>query len=338
MNPRLGVGAAFGSCGELLQGVTAGQGRHFLVTLPISRGSVAVFQPGTDRDRVTVLPAHKTKSRAVAEAVLARSTTPRGGVLTVHGDLPEGKGLASSTADLVATARAVADAAGQRLSAGEIEAVLRDVEPSDGVMYPGAVAFYHREVRLLAALGPLPPMTVVTGDEGGRVDTVAFDRNRPAVPPATAREYSALLDTLTTAVARRDTATIGAVATRSARLSTPLRARPHLEDTIAAAERLGALGVVVAHSGTTTGILLDERDARLPAKIRAARRICSRFAVSVDVHRSWRPGPPDGTTAHPRRQTGARVAEPTLTERLSGHTPPGPATASAPTRPEVTAR
>ncbi|MEV0340710.1 hypothetical protein AB0H49_16930 [Nocardia sp. NPDC050713] len=291
---RVGVGAAFGSCGELLQGVTAENGRDFLVTLPITRGSVAVFEPDAGRDDVTVVPAHKTKSRAVAAAVLAGSAALRGGVLTVLGDLPEGKGLASSTADLVATARAVADAEGRTLAATEIEAVLRGIEPSDGIMYPGAVAYYHREVRLLAALGALPPLTVVTGDEGGCVDTVAFDRNRPAVPPVIAREYSSLLATLTEAVARGDAATIGAVSTRSARLSAPLRERPHLEATIAAAERIGALGVVVAHSGTTTGILLDERDPEVAAKTVAAQRVCAQFAVSVDVHRSWRPGPPEG--------------------------------------------
>ncbi|MGW5317072.1 GHMP family kinase ATP-binding protein [Nocardia thailandica] len=313
MSARVGVGAAFGSCGELLQGVTAGAGRHFLVTLPIRRGAVAVFEPDPTRDEVTVLPAHKTKSRAVATAVLAATARPGGGTLTVHGDLPEGKGLASSTADLVATARAVADAAGTRLSAPGIEAVLRAVEPSDGVMYPGAVAFYHREVRLLAALGDLPPLTVVTGDEGGSVDTVAFDRHRPPVSAATADEYSALLAALSTAVARRDTATIGAVATRSARLSTPLRARPHLEDTIAAAERLGALGVVVAHSGTTTGILLDERDPDLAAKTAAAQRVCARFAVSVDIHRSWRPAPPEA----PRRPGATTTPRPS--DRWRGH-------------------
>ncbi|MFI2478548.1 hypothetical protein [Nocardia xishanensis] len=292
---RVGVGAAFGSCGELLQGVTADNGRDFLVTLPITRGSVAVFEPDPCRDDLTVVPAHKTKSRAVAAAVLAVSTALRGGVLTVLGDLPEGKGLASSTADLVATARAVADAEGRTLAPTEIEAVLRGIEPSDGVMYPGAVAYYHREVRLLAALGALPPLTVVTGDEGGCVDTVAFDRQRPTVPPVVAREYSSLLATLSEAITRGDAATIGAVATRSARLSTPLRARPHLEATITAAERIGALGVVVAHSGTTTGILLDERDPQIAAKIVAAQQICAKFAVSVDIYRSWRPGPPDGS-------------------------------------------
>ncbi|MFI5717907.1 hypothetical protein [Nocardia sp. NPDC051750] len=294
-DPRVGVGSAFGSCGELLQGVTAEHDRDFLVTLPITRGTVAIFEPDPHRRTVSVIPAHKTKSRMLARALLARSAVLRGGVLTLLGDLPEGKGLASSTADLVATARAVADAEGRPIRSAEIESELRRIEPSDGVMYPGAVAFYHRDVRLLAPLGTLPPLTVVTGDEGGHVDTVAFNRRRPGFTTAAKREYSALLTELTAAVARRDVTAIGAVATRSAELSTVLRARPHLDATITAARNLGAAGVVVAHSGTVTGILLDEADPALPAKIGAARRICAGFATAVTVHRTWQPAPPDWT-------------------------------------------
>ncbi|MBF5001843.1 kinase [Nocardia sp. BSTN01] len=294
---RVGVGSAFGSCGELLQGVTACDSRDFLVTLPITRGAVAVFEPDPHRDTLTVIPGRKTKSATLARALLARSPAVRGGVLTLLGDLPEGKGLASSTADLVATARAVADAEGREITAAEIETELRCIEPSDGVMHPGAVAFCHREVRLLALLGALPPLTIVTADEGGQIDTVAFNRHRPTFTTAAKREYSALLAELATAVAAGDVAAIGAVATRSAEMSTILRSRPHLDTTIAAARDLGAAGVVVAHSGTTTGILLDETDPQLDAKIAAAQRVCTGFAESITVHRTWRPYPPDCSVA-----------------------------------------
>ncbi|WP_280346572.1 hypothetical protein [Nocardia neocaledoniensis] len=299
---RIGVGSAFGSCGELLQGVTAGDDRHFLVTLPIRGGSVALFEPGVPGIRVD--PPHKTKALRLATGMIERSAVLRGGRLTVFTDLPEGKGLASSTADLVATARAIADAECRIATAAEIEAGLRVIEPSDGVMYPGSVAYCHREVRLLARLGQLPALTVVVGDEGGAVDTVEFNRRPRPFSAAVKREYSDLLTRLGTAIARRDTAGIGAVATRSALLSAALRDRPHLDDTIAAAREVGALGVVVAHSGTTTGLLLDDSDADYRRKVLAARRICAEFAVSVSVHHTWRPSPPDG--APPTARGGDR--------------------------------
>ncbi|MFD3748435.1 hypothetical protein [Nocardia sp. NPDC058633] len=285
--PGIGVGRAYGSCGELLQGVTA-QDRHFLVTLPIRRGTVAVFEPGGDD--IAVAPAGKSKAQRLAGAMVARSGLLRGGRLTLHSELPEGKGLASSTADLVATARAVADAEGRAVPVGELEADLRAIEPSDGVMYPGAVAYFHREVRLLARLGTLPALTIVAGDEGGSVDTVEFNRVEPSFSPADKREFDRLLGELGGAIARGDTAAIGAVATRSAVLSAASRERPHLDATIRAARAIGAIGVVVAHSGTTTAILLADHDPRLREQIIAAQRICADFACSVTVHHSWRPG------------------------------------------------
>ncbi|KAF0846068.1 GHMP family kinase ATP-binding protein [Nocardia caishijiensis] len=286
--PGIGVGRANGSCGELLQGVLE-QDRHFLVTLPIQCGSVAVFEPGGDD--ITVVPPHKSKARRLAAAMVARSRVLRGGRLTVRSDLPEGKGLASSTADLVATARAVADAEGRTVGLEELEADLRAIEPSDGIMYPGTVAYFHREVRLHARLGVLPPLTIVTGDEGGTVDTVEFNRVEPAFTPDQHREYGRLLDELGVAIVRGDVAGIGAVATRSAVLSTAFRERPHLENTIRQARALGAVGVVVAHSGTTTAILLSENDHSYRAELTAAQQLCATFARTVDVHHTRRPAP-----------------------------------------------
>ncbi|MFC4376818.1 hypothetical protein ACFO5K_22265 [Nocardia halotolerans] len=312
VEPGIGVGRAYGSCGELLQGVTA-QDRHFLVTLPIRRGTVAVFEPGGDR--VVVAPEGKSKARRLASAMVGRSRTLRGGRLTLHSELQEGKGLASSTADLVATARAIADAEGRTVPVGEIEADLRAIEPSDGIMYPGAVAYFHREVRLLARLGTLPALTIVTGDEGGSVDTVEFNRGEPALTPADKREYERLLAELGVAVAHGDAAGIGAVATRSAVLSTVLRERRHLDSTIAAARAIDALGVLVAHSGTTTGILLSDDDPRRREQVVAAQQICARFAHSVAVHHSWRPD--RSTDARPSALDHAHLSTAPRTESTS---------------------
>ncbi|WP_459959583.1 GHMP family kinase ATP-binding protein [Nocardia sp. IFM 10818] len=272
------------------------ENRDFLVTLPIRAGSVAVFEPGSPTGEIETFPPHKSKSQRLAALMLARSRSSartRGGRLTLISDLPEGKGLASSTADLVATARAIADAQGRRITASEIEGDLRAIEPSDGVMYPGSVAFYHREVRLLTRLAPLRSLTIVTGDEGGYVDTVEFNRCAKPFTTADKHEYSRLLGALTTAAERGDLRAIGEIATRSAELSTTLRARPHLDKMIAAARGLGALGVIVAHSGTTSGILLADDDPDYSAKVDEARRISADFATEVTVHRTWRPGPPD---------------------------------------------
>ncbi|MFD1546315.1 GHMP family kinase ATP-binding protein [Nonomuraea guangzhouensis] len=281
----IGTGIAYGTFGELLQGRLTGS-VDFLVTLPIPRSSRAVFHLDLGTDEVEVRPAHKLKSLRAAKNLLELRGARCGGVLTVESDLPEGKGFSSSSADLVATARAVGEAVGATPDPAEIEALLRPIEPTDGVMYDGVVAFLHREVRLLARLGHLPPMTIVSVDEGGKVDTIAFNRLPKPFAPADLREYERLLDTLVVAVASGDTREIGRVATRSAVLNQRLNPKRTIEPMRAVCEAVGGLGLAVAHSGTAVGLLLDDADPRFPDQLDRARRACVRLAGHAHVYHS----------------------------------------------------
>ncbi len=106
-----GISSAFGTFGELLQGVDE-DGVDFLVTLPISCWSTATFVTRPSSPGITVSPAYKHKAVALARAMLTSAGFTGGGRLVIGSAIPEGKGLASSSADLVATARAVGNAFG----------------------------------------------------------------------------------------------------------------------------------------------------------------------------------------------------------------------------------
>ncbi|WP_051798462.1 GHMP family kinase ATP-binding protein [Catenuloplanes japonicus] len=253
---RVGNGFAPGSFGELLQGVSPDDGRDFLVTLPLSIGAHATFTPDATLPDVQVAPARKRKSLAVARRALALLGAPPGGALTIDSSLPEGKGLASSSADLVATVRAVADAYDEAFDETTVEGLLRDVEPTDGVMYAETVAFYHREVRLRERLGLLPPLTLVAYDAGGAVDTVTFNRLPHPYSAEDTQEFGRLYRRLATAVREHDLRTVGRVCTRSAELSTRLMPRAELTMMIRLCHEVDGLGVVVTHSGTNIGVLL----------------------------------------------------------------------------------
>ncbi|MFF2378428.1 lyase family protein [Streptomyces xiamenensis] len=283
---RTGVGRAPGTFGELLQGALPGDDEDFLVTFPIRNWAMAVFRPDPDRDVVTVDPPHKQKSRHLAADVLKAFGLPPGGVLEVRGALPEGKGLASSSADLVATARAVADAWHLRLDEAAIASLLRDIEPSDGVMYDGIVSFHHRKVLFRDRLGSLPALTIVGHDEGGMVDTVAFNETHQEFSEREKEEYATLLDGLTMAVREGDLPEVGRITTRSAELNERRRPRRGLAEIREICREIGGLGLVVAHSGTMLGVLLDEDDPELSRKTAWARKACAELGGEVSVYRS----------------------------------------------------
>jgi L-threonine kinase len=286
---RVGTGYAPGTFGELLQGVLPAGGPDFLVTFPITEGSRATFRPDPDALGVTVLPAHKTKSRTVAGIILDRYGLPGGGHLDIDSGLPEGKGFASSSADLVATARAVGDAYGMTFAPRTVESFLRRVEPTDGVMYDGIVAFYHRETRLREWLGVLPPLTVIAHDEGGSIDTIGFNRIPKPFDAADRAEYARLLDEIGAAVRAGDLAAVGRVATRSAEMNAKLRPRRHLAVLIDACRDIDGHGVVLAHSGTTVGVLIGADDPERAAKVAHVRAACRPLGGEVSTHRSRGP-------------------------------------------------
>ncbi|MFF8675396.1 kinase [Streptomyces sp. NPDC015242] len=284
-----GTGTAHGTFGELLQGVLDENGLDFLVTFPISLSSTAGFQLVEGAGEITVRPAHKQKARALAERILRDRRVAGGGVLTLISSIPEGKGLASSSADLVATAHAVGGALGLRFTESEVEALLRGVEPSDGVMYQGVVAFYHRQVRLKERLGFLPPLTIVGHDIGGMVDTVLFNRSPKPFDAADRKEYSRLLDQLREALLHGDLDTVGEVATRSARKNAKITAREYFDDILRICHEVEGLGLVLAHSGTNLGILLRDDLSDHADRLAHARKSCEALPGSVSLYRSMGP-------------------------------------------------
>jgi uncharacterized protein involved in propanediol utilization len=289
---RHGCGTSFGTFGELLQGALS-ENEDFLVTLPIARWSSARITLVPGSAELVVEPEGKRKALRVAELMLARHGVSTGGTLVLRGDLPEGKGMSSSSADLVATVRAVADALGVTVPPREIEAYLRGIEPTDGLMYREVVAFYHRRVELCRVLGPVPALSIVGVDEGGQVDTVSFNSSRPAIAPPLRREYRVLLDDLATAMTAGDLATLGRVVTRSAVLNQDRCHKTFLDPVLRICRDIRALGVVVAHSGTLVGVMVSHDDPDHALKVAEAEAACGELTGAVSL---------DHTLGAPRRR------------------------------------
>ncbi len=259
-----GIGRCPGTFGELLQGALPPERREFLVTLPITEGSIAEFTPVPGYRDVRVSPAHKEKSRRLAEELLRRHDLVAGGELRIESGLCEGKGCASSSADMVATARAIRSAFGVQIPRRSLARIMSAIEPTDGVMYEGIVAFHQREGVLRGRLGTLPPLTIVALDEGGTAETTELCRDRAFCSEIRLSEYDGLLGDLRRAIRWRHLPSVGAVATRSAVLNQDVVPKEHLRLFLDLRDRYNALGVVATHSGPCLGLLLDPGSPRHP--------------------------------------------------------------------------
>ena len=255
-----------GSCGELAQGWKDGQ--PFMITCPIGLYSRALV---TDRT--------SAKTGLGKKAELALKTTvsymgfddfPLG--LALESQLPTGKGMAASTADIVAVIQAVSAAIDEELEPEEIAEIAAGIEPTDGIFYPGIVRMNYMTGELLQSYGYAPKMFIALFDTGGTINTIDFHseyhghENSP----------QELLDAIDELDRDFSAQQIGKVATLSALANQHLVHKPQLEEIIGYAKSLGALGVNVAHSGTMMGVLFAA-DESMNKVLEAAKLIGAKF-------------------------------------------------------------
>jgi L-threonine kinase len=251
-----GFGKANGTFGELLQGVLP-NGKKFMVTFPINIFSYVKFIPEVNNNAVNVFPAHKIKSKTIAEKLICNFNLKIGGNLIINSEIPEGKGLASSSADLVATAYAIADSLKTSISEQMIAELILEIEPSDGIMYSGIVSFYHQELKLINTIGNLSSLIIIAVDEGYTVDTIDYNARTKIYTSADAAKYNNMLNKMSYAIRKHDLGMIGKITTESAIMNQQNNPKKYLDEFIHISNEVQALGIVVAHSGSFIGVLLD---------------------------------------------------------------------------------
>jgi L-threonine kinase len=262
-----------GTCGELFQGTL--DGVPCLVSCPIDRYARirVTARPGEGLS----LPGEMSKTRRALENFLERRPLAGRNLVVERLDaLPEGKGYASSTADILSALACAATLAGISLPPEEASSIALSVEPTDSIAWPGLALLDHREGRIMRFLGPPPPLTVLVLDWGGTVDTEEFNSrdSRPVLSSLAALHREAFSLVLR-GVEQGDPETLGRGASMSARAAARLLDKPRLDECFALCSLLEGHGVCVAHSGTLYGILLPSGAAGREGDIleTAARRL-----------------------------------------------------------------
>ncbi len=258
---RRGRATAHGTCGEFVQGMLS-SGEHFNVACSIEKRSSVRLAVRDAAETVVRLedarprstdPLHRAK---LCRAVVATRDLLGAGpveVRVVHSSqLQIGKGMGSSTADIVAATRAFGDALGRPVQPSLLATVATGIEVSDGSMYDDLVAFERRTGSVVRNFGWRPRFLIVMAIPPGSVvtDTVDF-----ADKVSCAGQFDELLEVLEEAANRRDHALLAEAATRSAGLNQRYVPNQLFGPVSDHRKRLGAAGVVIGHTGSLVGLL-----------------------------------------------------------------------------------
>lgn len=266
MAPQAAVAAAcsgvcHGTLGELWQGPCERNGElHIgLISLPVRRYSWMHFLPGEDGDRERELAGKDKCLRAIEAYLRLHGKTLPPGRFSHDSELPVGKGMASSTADVVATVRCLDRVFGLRTSLEQLTALLRPIERSDSVFLDRYALYLSGRQQVLREFAHAPRLHACYIDEGGTVETEKlaepllrhYRRHLPS--------YRQHLELALDAFARGDAAAICEVATRSAQLAQWVTPKTHLDIALRHRRELRADGLVVAHTGSLIGYLFAQR-------------------------------------------------------------------------------
>jgi uncharacterized protein involved in propanediol utilization len=242
-----------GTFGELVQGRFAN--RNFLITSPINLFSsvTTTYSPLADVGRTHGFEKADRFLREL-EIYLDRRIPLS---FAINSQIPRGKGLASSSADLIALGTCALTSIGihPQFQKDIIAAVTKRVEPTDGIMYNGVVAFAQHEGVLLEAF-PNIQYEIIGVILPGEVDTVGYDSKSIPYSQDEEREFENLFESVRSGSRDQDFTRIVRATTRSAIINQKYLPKPCFKEILNLAESFGA-GVVVAHSGTAIGLIAE---------------------------------------------------------------------------------
>ncbi|MBB6214603.1 L-threonine kinase [Anaerosolibacter carboniphilus] len=246
------------SCGELLQGMIGTNEK--LISYPVDIFSQVVIEerknPKRDMGRKKATEAMYRTLAYYGEAQEIGDSL----MIEIQSNIPIAKGMASSTADIAATAAATAALIGKKIDSDALAKICVGIEPTDSTIYKELTLFDHLKGIRIETFDWSPAVDVLILESDHVLDTQVFrksdySKERMEVQPQVEEAFRIFKE----GALKRELSLLGKAAIVSSLANQRILPKNRLEEIIEIAIQHGCLGVNVAHSGTVVGILM-ERD------------------------------------------------------------------------------
>ncbi|MCC5911091.1 MAG: hypothetical protein JJT76_11710 [Clostridiaceae bacterium] len=248
------------SCGELIQGYIE-EGEKLISY------SIDLFTEVTIKEEshnVEKIPGYHKKAYEMMKKVFQHYGYDKNDYasikLDINSPIPTAKGMASSTADLAATALATSKYLKKHLLEEDIAKLCIAIEPTDSTVFSEVTLFDHLKGSYKKNYGNLSSCRVLILEGKDLINTIEFrkkdysiilKKNQPILKKA--------ITLFEEGIKNQDLKTIGSAATLSGFANQSILHKEGLEELHEVSQRLGAYGINVAHSGSVVGILYNDK-------------------------------------------------------------------------------
>lgn len=246
-----------GSCGELIQGMILGGEK--LISYPINCYSYVRLTEGY-RDNQS----YYSKAYQALDSLLnyfgGEGEWGRNLRVDIQSEIPRGKGMASSTADLGATLLAGAKYLKREIGFEEMIKICLEIEPTDSTLFPDLTLFDHVRGKYKKSYEKQLDCQVLLLEGREIIDTLEFHNiEKDAILRENIPQMKRAIQKIETGIGKDDLKELGQGAILSALANEKILKKPGLEKVIKQALKFGAYGVNVAHSGSVLGILFEDK-------------------------------------------------------------------------------
>ena len=245
------------SCGEFVQGVLDNE--EYLSSYAINLFSVATLEEGKE-----IIQKGPSKSRRAMELVFEKFGLPvdetKNISLNIKSQIPFGKGMASSTADIGATIKATLSMLNKTLTGEEISKLAVKIEATDSLLLNQHSIFNPLTADIKKYLGGINDAKVVILEPDDILDTksIRMTPNYKMYKMQNKEIIKKSFELLDEGLAKNDLNLIGKACTYSGLANENIHKKPFLEKIIDISDKYGCYGVNIAHSGTVIGILMNK--------------------------------------------------------------------------------
>lgn len=246
------------SCGEFVQGILDRE--EYLSSYAIDMFSVATLEE--KQENINLGP---KKSRKAIEKVFERFNIPlrecKNISLNINSNIPIGKGMASSTADIGATIKATLSILNKDLGNEEISRIASEIEPTDSILLYKNSIFNPVNGQVKKYLSTLNNgrVIILEPDEILETSIIRSNPNYLDIKLENKAIINKSFNLLEEGLREQDLKLIGKACTLSSLANENIHKKPYLNKIIEISNRMGAYGVNIAHSGTVIGILIDNK-------------------------------------------------------------------------------